>query len=300
MKKGRRSLTPRHPEQRVSAGHTEGYGNYQMKKNNHKKQASLTVEAALILPFFLTAMVTVASFINILYVHRAVGMALANTCRKVAVYSYPASKAGLADGGDIISLGTEIMTLAYVQADVTAQLSGDALVRELVLSEGGISLLRSRLPYGTPIVDLVADYAIRMPVSAFSLPAVHFTQRARMHAFLGHTPKEQTQEEDDEEEMVFITASGVVYHRDSACTYLAPRVYSAGADEAGGLRNADGGKYYACEICGKADHAGTGIYYTEFGTRWHTDRSCTSIQHEIKEIPLSRVGGRRPCSKCGY
>ena len=52
---------------------------------------------------------------------------------------------------------------------------------------------------------------------------------------------------EEQEEYVYITENGTVYHRERNCTHLTLSIELAGKDEVGQLRNESGGKYYPCE-----------------------------------------------------
>ena len=98
--------------------------------------------------------------------------------------------------------------------------------------------------------------------------------------------------------MVFITASGTVYHLNRNCTYLNPSVEAVSAEEVTGLRNQSGGRYYACESCGKAGVQGQ-VYITQYGDSYHSRIHCSGLKRTIYTVPLSQTDGRGRCSKCG-
>ena len=105
--------------------------------------------------------------------------------------------------------------------------------------------------------------------------------------------------EEEDEEIVYVTPTGRVYHRERNCTYLLPRVRALPAGELNRERNESGGRYYACETC-RPGKSGT-VYVTEYGNRYHSSRNCSTISRTVKEVKLSAVVGRMPpCSKCGY
>jgi hypothetical protein len=104
--------------------------------------------------------------------------------------------------------------------------------------------------------------------------------------------------EGSEEEMVYVTESGEVYHRDVDCMHLKVKVESVDKKDLSHLRNRDGKIYYACEYCGGNVGAGN-VFITGFGTRYHTSVSCPGLKRKIYTIPISEAAGKRPCSSCG-
>lgn len=55
----------------------------------------------------------------------------------------------------------------------------------------------------------------------------------------------------EEDETVYVTETGLVYHKDYHCTYLDLSIRMVQGKEISGLRNESGGRYYACEHCGE-------------------------------------------------
>ncbi len=101
-----------------------------------------------------------------------------------------------------------------------------------------------------------------------------------------------------EEEYVYITPKGEAYHRDINCTYLKLTIKNTTKEAVDGLRNSEGGKYNRCQYCGKRAYNGV-LYVTDYGEHYHTSLSCPGLKRTIETVPISKVGGRRPCSKCG-
>jgi hypothetical protein len=106
---------------------------------------------------------------------------------------------------------------------------------------------------------------------------------------------------EDEDETVYITQTGKVYHKSLDCTYLKLSISQVKFGDVDSLRSEDGGKYYACEGCssGRAFSATDTVYLCDYGNRFHSTRTCKKIKRSIQEVSLSEAGGRLPCSKCG-
>lgn len=102
----------------------------------------------------------------------------------------------------------------------------------------------------------------------------------------------------EEEEYVYITPEGSVYHKDINCYHLRLSIKSTTKEEVGDLRNSDGGKYQKCEFCGRRAYNGT-FYVTDSGDCYHTTLGCPGLKRTIETIPISKVGNRTPCSRCG-
>lgn len=100
------------------------------------------------------------------------------------------------------------------------------------------------------------------------------------------------------EEWVYITDSGEVYHRKRNCSYINPSIHCTDVKSIFLMRNREGKKYSLCEVCGEGYLTGV-CFYTNYGERYHTSLHCSSMKRSVKRIPLSKVGNRRVCSKCG-
>lgn len=100
-----------------------------------------------------------------------------------------------------------------------------------------------------------------------------------------------------EEEYVYVTEYGFVYHRDRSCPHLTVNIRAVTDDEIDSCRNSNMEKYYPCEKCGGK---GTGIVFvTEDGNRYHSSASCSGIKRTVKTVKLSEVGVMSECSTCG-
>ena len=98
-----------------------------------------------------------------------------------------------------------------------------------------------------------------------------------------------------DEGVVYITETGLVYHRDYHCTHLDLSIRMVSSEEVKRLRNKSGGKYHTCERC----KGGTGgVYITDTGNRYHSSLSCSGLKRTVYAVPLSEIAGKRACSKC--
>ena len=99
-----------------------------------------------------------------------------------------------------------------------------------------------------------------------------------------------------EEEYVYITEYGTVYHRDRSCQHLTVNIRAVSEDKVDNCRNNNMEKYYPCDKCGGK---GTGIVFiTEEGNRYHSSASCSGIKRTVKTVKLSEVEGMSGCNSC--
>lgn len=51
-------------------------------------------------------------------------------------------------------------------------------------------------------------------------------------------------------------------------------------------------------VIGVVINMGTSIYYTLYGTRYHSSRNCTELKRNIQKVSKDSVSDRRLCEKC--
>ncbi len=107
-----------------------------------------------------------------------------------------------------------------------------------------------------------------------------------------------TTDDSIEEEYVYITESGVVYHRSRACSHLKIKISVIDARDINNARNDYGHRYLPCEKCASGNSTGL-VFITDKGDRYHNSAGCSGLKRTIITVPLSEVGGRGPCSLCG-
>ena len=100
------------------------------------------------------------------------------------------------------------------------------------------------------------------------------------------------------ERMVYITASGTVFHRSMDCRYLNVSVTSISSSQLKTKKNQYRQSYEPCEICAGGYPAGI-VYITSKGNRYHNNPDCSGLKRTIRMVRESQAGGLRPCSRCG-
>ncbi len=269
---------------------------------------SMTLEAALVLPFFLFFMMEILYLFDGIRLQSSMIAALHETGTQISEYAFYAKygiegKEFLPEKGMTGTLESLAVSETYVRKSVSDFL-GDEYLKHSCLEngKGGISYLRSSILTEDGIVDITADYRIRPFLPLFGLKSLPVQSRYYGHAWTGYEIGSGNdtcgQEGEEEEETVYVTSAGVVYHRNRNCTYLKPSIRKIDASLVDAARSRDGSRYYACESC-KPEKTGTLIITTD-GNRYHSSASCSAIRREIQEISESEAKKtRRPCSKCG-
>lgn len=243
-----------------------------------RSKGSYTLEMAVVLPLVTAFMVSILFFFRVLQVQTQVQEALVYASRQTAAQA---------------SIGNSSAALfASAEMQFRKELQQHKEYRHYVSeSSGGVSLLLS--DFEGPEITLRADYYIKLPITIFKIKGVHMTQSSVNRKWTGD------REAWTETDYVYVTEHGTVYHRSRNCRYLDLSIRAVEYVEIGALRNKNEHKYYACSQCAAKNKKKGQVYITDYGEVYHTSLSCSGLKRTVYLIPISEVGGKGPCSKCG-
>lgn len=258
--------------------------------------ASLTVEAAMILPIFLFALSCLIMIGQIIQIQTRLQNALEMTAEKVASYSY-AEELVRENVNGLNSIIAEWIidgiTFAAVKNEII-ELAGKNYLDHSCLKDGsdGLYLIGSTISTEKEFVDIVLSYKIRAPIPIFFDNQLWITQRSRRRLWIGSKKAEEKVEV-----LVYVTVNGSVYHTNMDCSYLKRTIRSVSYESIRTERNESGGKYYDCEFCTKGI-MGAVVYITNYGDRYHFRTTCPGLSRGIRSLPLSQVNNLPQCKKC--
>lgn len=281
--------------------------------------ASMTVEAALVLPLFLFCVFNIIFLLDVIRLQSRVTAALQQTGDRICEYAWYreyAAPAGGGEGGadtveggagiDIPGAAGDILSLAFVSGGVKSHLGSEYMNSTCLRGgSGGITYFRSKILSGNDIVELRADYRTRPFIPILSAPDLTLCSTYYAHAWTGYTigsgPGESTDgtESGQENSRVIVAENGVAYHTDPDCVYLNPRVREVDASDLDHLRANDGSIYHPCEYCHPSKSGK--VYITPDGNRYHNSRSCTRLMRTTHEETMEEASSHlHPCPKCGH
>lgn len=265
-----------------------------------ESEASMTVEAALILPLFLFLMLSVLSFLEIIRLQSGMTMALRETGTPMAVYGYAYDKMQTNRDVDLSGIIGDIgFSYGYAGNRVKQYLGNEYLTNSPLLDQwGGIQYLGSKIMGEDDIIDLVAWYQVQPDINVAGIPPIRLFSRFYGRAWTGYDLKEGAGTQKDGEINVYITPDGTVYHLSRNCSHLRRVILAVRAEDLLGMRNENGGKYRFCIVCGIGKNAKR-YFVTRQGDCYHSSIKCPGLKRTIKVIPLSQAGGRSSCSRCG-
>ena len=251
-------------------------------KEKASVSASVTVEAVLCVPLFLYAAVSLIWMLELRSIQSAVRCGLQSAGKQVAE-----SFAEI-----------PVLNPISLHADLVNAVGKERMDRSMIVGgSGGVSCKRSWAIPGMGVLELTAEYEVELPVPVFHIPVLHYKEKMRMKTWTGYVKTYEAGIGDNE--LVYVTETGIVYHRNYQCTYLEPSVRSVAKTQLGELRNSSGGIYHLCERCGWMPGNDGNCYVTDYGDRYHTSLSCSGLKRKVYTVPLSEVKGKGACSKCG-
>lgn len=269
--------------------------------------ASITVEASLVMPMFIFAIVSLIQIMIFMNIQLRVQSALYHQTIKVAGYSFltesieqclPDEITG-EDYRAAVSIVENGVTELLVKYMVVSELGDDFF--ELPWIEGGkdgINVIFS-MDTGARNIDVILSYRLKPMYNFFGIGSVPVVARAGMSKWTGVTRLDSSKDgESENADKVYVTKSGTVYHIYKDCTYLSIDLTKIKYIDVDDKRNASGGKYYPCSTCVKNITNMEDVYISKYGEVYHVDDKCRTIYHNILEISSDELGDRRLCSKC--
>lgn len=241
-------------------------------------EGSITLEAALVVPLFFFAMLCTVFLLESMAIQTTVRNALYGVGKELAQQAYI----------------SPIISPPAIRQNIVKNIGKDKLQRSLIVGgETGLDCKKSFSNWDTGEMFLSVQYKIRIPIGVFQLPDMDKEEVLRVKGWTGNPmPKEET-----EDEMVYVTEHGSVYHQDIYCPYLDMSVRGIIANTIDGARNMSGEKYKPCDKCEGGKHIGI-LYVTDYGNRYHTSLNCSKIKRNIYAVSISTVEGLGGCSKC--
>lgn len=264
------------------------------------KRGSMTVEASIVLPLFLFAMVTMTMPFSMMNRQRQVQAVVESVCEDLCRLAYVGyeleekkTEIKLPEDGIELDFNMDGLEegamMAYAQVQVRRKLDGGR-VRKL-------SLMKSEFMEDGETIHLVANYEMALPFPVLGMPAIPMTSASCRRAWIGKDGGWlDGTAGDGDDEIVYVGKSSTRYHESRTCHYLYNQLTGVSREEIESQRNADGKKYHPCAVCG----GGTGgqVFIMKSGTSYHGSSSCTAIIAYVKAVRKSEVAHLGGCSYC--
>lgn len=281
---------------------------------SRRTKGSLTVEAAFVMPLVIFIVAAFSYLMMVMGLQIKLQEALDTAGRRLAGYAYIYEQIGklafeteeevMQKEPGLKELVEYGLNSAYAWKLVRDYAGEDWLNRFMIQNgENGVWIAGGDMLSGEGVIDLVLHYTVKIPYLPGENAGIHLISRCRIKAWTGFEKKIQKEKEEAEEQIVYITESGNVYHTNMNCSHLKLSIEEVVFFNLEYLRNSSGGKFYSCERCfGKNSSSlavGTEkVYITKTGDRYHCDKGCSGLKRTVSEIPISQVGDRGKCKRC--
>ncbi len=260
-------------------------------------KASMTVEAAMIIPLFFFFFMNLLFVFDVLRLHGNIMGAMHQTGNKMAFYGY-AYKNGIEEGLPWGGVGSLILSEKYTKREIIDILGEEYLDHTcLVGGSRGLNFTGSLIMGEGDKIELIASYKVRPLVGLTGFPDISMENRYYGRAWTGYDVENKTDGGKGEEITVYVAENGVVYHMARNCAYLNPSIKAVSPSSVKDLRNESGEKYYMCGGC-KGNVYQAVVYVTSYGNKVHSSLNCSGLKRTIHAIRLSDTEGKGQCPKC--
>ncbi len=175
------------------------------------------------------------------------------------------------------------------------RLARDAYVGEALGVDETLGKLTGALTGNKDQVVLIKPGSYHVPFNIFGLTDFNYLLRVSARKWTGY----DILEESHDEEIVYITETGTVYHKSPNCTHIDLDIHAVSGASYRNLRNKGGCRYYPCERCMRKKKVPSVVYVSSWGTSAHASKDCSGLKRSVRAVPISEAGGRAACSRCG-
>lgn len=244
-----------------------------------KIKASMTLEASLVLPFFLFASLSLISIIDVMKIKGCMDVAVAKVGNEIAVESY---------GGYV----ADIIEPFYIKIKLKEFLEENLNEKDYERLLKTVNVTDLSFFQEENIFSFQVDYSVTCGIGIPELVPLKLHTTYYGHNWRGY------RKQNEKEKMVFVSDEASVYHTDKNCTYLNITIYKVLYRDINAYRNNSGGKYGTCNFCNSVKKGGM-VYITREGENYHTVESCIGLTRSIHTVPLSTVSHKELCMRCG-
>lgn len=268
----------------------------------------MTVEAAIVLPLFLMAFLSLLNFIHMTGTNAAIFTALANTVHPAGIYAYNE------DYGEDSLYPRMVYQLGTADIDFKQITGGMA----------GLNYQGTEYNKDTGEITLTVSYGLKPLFSLFRQTNVRAANTVYSRGYIGGKLLADSGDSSDQQTItVYVAENGVVYHKDRSCAYIDISFHAVNSSGINDLRNTGGAKYYPCELClahggggsgvgssnGSSTGSGTGsggsgsgagvVYITDTGNRYHATSGCSGLKRTVYTMEITGECALPACSRCG-
>lgn len=243
-----------------------------------KDRGMATVEASLVIPLFLFAVMAFMQLGFTVVANARVAVAFSRAVEETAAdaYSYET----------LLGEGSEVFVKAGLYGKLQKELNRDGLIKQYVDGGAfGVYLTKACLTE-EGFLEASIHYTVSIQIPMLPGIRVAFTENRVQKAYTGYIASGQ------EESYVYITENQSVYHVIRTCSHLQRSIYEVTEEE---LRK----KYRRLSACSFCKDAGQQFYVTDEGDCYHTSLVCPGLKRAVYRVKKSSVPELGICSRCG-
>lgn len=267
---------------------------------SRRMKASMTVEAAVLLPLFLFVFLNMGCAIELIRLHCNLEFALCDIGNRMSVYGYALSQTERKVEKKEEEKWEELQDIAFSYTYIKNEIIecvGRQYLEEAPLVGGvdGLRFLESEIFGQNDYFEIIVTYQATPYSTIAGFRPFRMANRYYGHLWNGyHIPGT---DEDNMGDIVYVAENGRVYHEDRNCSYLVLSIREVSLQKAYESRNLSGEKYQPCELCRSNEKKGT-VYITDDGNRIHYNRNCAGLKRTIYTLHRTKVKKYQPCSRC--
>ena len=251
--------------------------------------ASMTVEAALVLPltlfFFLALLQPVTWFDR----QRKVQTAMERIGEEISQYGILAESVETGDS-ELPAFCTDAAAALWIRGRAGQYADHVTVKKADVYGENGE-------------IEFVTEYQEAIPFFEAVLGKQTETVAVKRRSWIGIHGKlkgdgaYQDGDGDERTDMVYVGAGMGRYHLFRDCHYISNEYMTVTRSEAEN-GSVPGEKRTPCAICGKKGDGSENVYITMAGEHYHYDKNCRSMMSYVREVPKSEAEHLGLCSYC--
>lgn len=255
--------------------------------NNKLLRASMTVEAAIVVPIFIFFLMNIGYTMEIVRLHNNLQLALTIVGEKEALY------------GSVLQEGTteSVLTGIYAREAIIDYLDKQYLdTSPLTYGCSGLNFLESEMLSERDCLDITLTYSVSPLTTLAGFWRFRMANRYCVHRWNGYDVSGGK----EDSEIVYVTENGRVWHLDRGCKHLCLSVRCVDGDKVDRERNASGARYDACERC-YDDNRKDVLYIAKEGNRYHSREDCSGLKRTVYAVTKKEAEEReyRICKDCG-
>lgn len=262
--------------------------------------ASMTVEAAVVLPLFVFFFINLGCAVEMIRLHGNLQLALWETGNRLSVYGYAlGSRDKEGENGFLQEMSDIAFSYTYVKGQIVNYAGEEYLSQSpLIYGTNGLQFVESELFTSEDTFEITLTYAVAPWIQVPGVKPFRMVNKYYGHIWNGYRLPGASLEGEKQTDFVYVAQNGTVYHDDRNCSHLSLTIRQVSATQVGQERNASGGKYTACEKCAKGFMPQT-VYIGEEGNRFHYDQNCSGLKRTVFTMTRQKAREQyRQCSRC--